>query len=228
MARRYEFVREQIYGNGTIVLPRGSRPMKFGIMDNVLISDSQEAYIDHRITSEQSPYLIVDIAHVAVDPIKKGRLSVSISPGKKDNRWNRDIDLDLKSIKNNGIKVIVCLLEWSEMRMLDIVDYPRKAEESGFLFYHLPIRDCGVPSPNEINVLIPILVQHLVNGQNILIHCREGLGRAGTICACCLVHFGYDGKSAIETIRKRRPGAIQTHRQEDCIMQYYHRLINHT
>lgn len=217
MARRYEFVREQIYGNGTIVLPRLSKP------------SPETKKLDRRTTSEQVPYLIVDIAHVATDPLHpsiRGRLSVAISPGKKDNRWNRDVDLDLKIIKDNGIKVIVCLLEWSEMRMLDIVDYPRKAEEAGFLFYHLPIRDCGVPSQNEISVLIPILVQHLVNGQHILIHCREGLGRAGTICACCLIRFGYDPKTAIEIIRKRRPRAIQTHKQEECIAQYCQRLIH--
>ena len=185
--------------------------------------DSKERS-DPRITSEQSPYTITNIAKIATDPHREGRLSISISPGKIDHRWNRNLDLDLKSIQKQGVEVIVCLLEWSEMQMLDIVHYPRKAEAAGLLFYHLPIKDCGIPSRKEIQVLVPILVQHLASGTHILIHCREGLGRAGTICACCLIHFGYDGRSSIDMIRKRRPGAIQTHRQESCVLHYHQQL----
>lgn len=216
MARRYEY-REQPHGSGTIILSHTTKLPQTSI--NIPISPR-----DGRTTSEQNPYTIVDIAHVATDPSKRGRLTVSISPGKCDHRWNRNLEMDLKAIKRNGITVIVCLLEWSEMRMLEIIDYPRKAEEAGFLFYHLPIKDCSVPTQDEINVLIPILVRHLVKGHNILIHCREGLGRAGTICACCLIHFGFDGKTAIDTIRRKRPGAIQTSKQEECVLQYHQGL----
>jgi hypothetical protein len=42
-------------------------------------------------------------------------------PGKKDIRWNRDLQLDLNAIKDNNIQVIVCLLEWSEMKKLVIM-----------------------------------------------------------------------------------------------------------
>jgi len=191
--------------------------------NGMIVAPVEIVDLDKRITSNQLPYEVVDIAHVALDPYnprKKGRLSISISPGKKDGRWNRNIQKDLEVIKNNEIQIIVCLLEWSEMRMLSITDYPRKAQEAGFLFYHLPIKDRGVPSRREIEVLVPILVQHLAMGQNILVHCRVGLGRAGTICACCLGHFGYEGKGAIETVRKQRPGAVQTSQQKECVINY--------
>lgn len=196
--------------DGTIIIPLGG-----GLID--------QFNLDKRITSEQDPYRIIDIAHIVSNPSTpniKGRLSLSISPGKKDSKWNRSLQMDLDAIKSNGIQVIVCLLEWSEMRMLGISDYPRQAQESGFLFYHMPIRDRGTPHQNEINVLVPILVQHLASGQNVLVHCRGGLGRAGTICACCLGHFGYEGRSAIETVRKMRPGAVQTNKQAECVVQY--------
>jgi protein-tyrosine phosphatase len=191
--------------------------------------NSNEFLLDRRLTSEQDPYRVVDIAYIVANPANpnlRGRLSVSMSPGKKDSKWNRNLQLDLNAIKASGVQVIVCLLEWAEMRTLGISDYPRKAQESGFLFYHLPIRDRGVPQQREINVLVPILVQHLAAGQNILVHCRVGLGRAGTICACCLSHFGYEGDNAIETVRKLRPGAIQTDKQRDCVIQYSNNVLN--
>lgn len=189
--------------------------------------------LDRRATSEKDPYRVIDIVHVAQDPadpvnsVRKesglavARLSLSMSPGKKDSRSNRDLQLDLEIIRNNGIHVIVCLLEWSEMRMLNIIDYPRKAQELGFIFYHIPIKDRGTPQQRDIVALVPILVQHLSDGHNVLIHCRSGFGRAGTVCACCLIHFGYDGKGAIEAVRQQRPGAIQTSKQEEFVVQYW-------
>lgn len=198
-----------------------------------------------RITSSEFPYPIVNIAHLVEPPSslrsstesnddsslsaatmksKHGRLSISMSPGKKDNRWNRNLADDLKVMKQNDIQVIVCLLEWTEMKALNIADYPKRAGDMGFLFYHLPIPDCEAPRQAEISVLIPILIQHLSDGLNILVHCRGGLGRAGTVCACCLCHFGYDGDDAIDIVRRQRPGAIQTKCQEQCILNYYQAL----
>lgn len=209
--------------NGTIILPVNMNP-------------KMQVNIDKRTTSEQNPYKVIDIAHILVNPlisnqdqqVNKSRLTLSIAPGKKDNRWNRNLDLDLETIKNNGINginVIVCLLEWSEMRMLNLTDYPRKAQEKGFIFYHLPIKDRGVTNQKELATLIPMLVQHLSSGHNVLVHCRGGLGRAGTICGCCLGHFGYQGPIAIETVRGQRPGAIQTTKQEQCVIEYCRSLI---
>lgn len=182
---------------------------------------------DNRITSKIVPYEIIDIAHVVPDPLNqelRGRLSVSICPGKKDTRSNRDLDLDLKEIKNNGIQVVICLLKWREFQLLDIMEYPKKVQEAGLVFYHLPIKDRGIPQQRELDTLIPIIVKHLCDGMNILVHCRCGLGRAGTICACCLCHFDYSAKEAIEIVRQQRPGAIQTHKQEQCIINYSGKL----
>lgn len=169
--------------------------------------------------STYGSYKIIDILQVHT-----GKLCLSITPGKIDKQGNRNLTMDLKAIKDDNIKIIVCLLEWPEMCYLNISDYPKKAQEEGFLFYHLPIPDRGVPQQREVNVLVPLLVKHLSAGRNVLVHCRGGLGRAGTICACCMGHFGYEWKTAIKTVRQKRPGAIQTNKQEKCIMQYCQQL----
>lgn len=184
-----------------------------------------DTIVDSRITSEKSPYAIIDVAHIIVNPEVKGRLTISICPGKKDDRWNRDLELDLLTIKNNNINVIVCLIEWAEMKLFNITNYPQRAQESGFLFYHLPTKDRRAPLDKEINSMVPMIAEHLSRGDNVLVHCRGGLGRAGTICATTLLHFGYDGISAINLVRQQRPGAIQTNSQIQCIMNY-ERCIN--
>jgi protein-tyrosine phosphatase len=176
-----------------------------------------------RMTSISSPYEIVEIAHFVNDPLHpglKGRLTVSMAPGKKDSRWNRDLIDDLAKIKECGVQIIVCLLEWSEMKMLGITDYPKLAKEAGIIFYHVPIRDRGCPLKSEVDALLPLIVNQLLQNRTILIHCSAGLGRAGTVSACCLTRFGLDGKTAINTVRERRPGAIQTEKQEEFVLDY--------
>lgn len=201
---------------------------RYDISDDGGVLISANTFEDKRITSEQDPYKLVDVAHFIVDenmPEQEGKLFISISPGKKDNKWNRDLEHDLNNIVNGEINIIVCLLEWAEMRMLNITDYPIRAQEMGITFYHLPIKDRGVPQLKELTTLIPIIIQHLAAGKNVLIHCRAGLGRAGLMCACCLTHFGYGGNDAIEVVRNQRPKAIQTTKQEECVISYSELLL---
>lgn len=177
-----------------------------------------------RPTSQQDPYRLVDVVHVNVNHELKGELCISICPGKKDHRWDRDLELDLEEIEKNGVQVIVCLLEWSEMGTLGISNYPKRAQEKGIIFYHLPVKDRHAPLDKEVNALIPIIVGHLSVGQKVLVHCRGGLGRAGTICAATLLHFGFDAQEAIRLVRQQRPGAIQTKSQVTCVLNHYNSL----
>ena len=54
--------------------------------------------------------------------------------------------------------------------------------------------------------------------RNILVHCRGGLGRAGTIAARLLIEIGIDPKIAISEVRAVRPGAIETVEQEKYVL----------
>ena len=51
-------------------------------------------------------------------------------------------------------------------------------------------------------------------GGRVLLHCRGGLGRAGTVAARILIEFGYAPDAAIESVRSARPGAIENSVQE--------------
>jgi ADP-ribosyl-[dinitrogen reductase] hydrolase len=58
----------------------------------------------------------------------------------------------------------------------------------------------------------------LRNGLDVLVHCRGGLGRAGTIAARLLVELGVETLTAIAKVREVRPGAIETRDPEKFVM----------
>ncbi len=64
----------------------------------------------------------------------------------------------------------------------------------------------------------PGLISGLSDGSRVLVHCKGGLGRAGTIAALMLVELGMTVDEAIRTVRAARPGAIETRAQEAFVM----------
>lgn len=172
-----------------------------------------------RLTSVSTPYECTEVLCIN-NRLVTGKLYMAMAPGRKDGKWNRDIDADLNAIHAVGINTIVCLLEWHEMQEMGVIDYVRKAKSRGFIFYHFPIRDLSCPNLSQSKTIIPKILNLLLRGNKILVHCREGLGRAGTICACCISALGYTPQKSIELVRKCRRGAIQTTQQELCIYNY--------
>jgi ADP-ribosyl-[dinitrogen reductase] hydrolase len=88
---------------------------------------------------------------------------------------------------------------------------------------HLPIADGWIPDQDfELNWRstgedVRVLLR---NGQDVLVHCRGGLGRAGTIAARLLIELGTDPVNAMAMVRKARPGAIETDTQEHFIRSF--------
>jgi protein-tyrosine phosphatase len=48
----------------------------------------------------------------------------------------------------------------------------------------------------------------LKRGHKILVHCSQGLNRAGLVCARVMIMKGWPGREAIRVIREKRPGAL--------------------
>ena len=53
-----------------------------------------------------------------------------------------------------------------------------------------------------------------------VVHCDAGIGRTGTMLACYLVSKGYNAEKAIEEVRIKRPGSIETVKQEEVIVKF--------
>jgi len=84
-------------------------------------------------------------------------------------------------------------------------------------WFHMPITDVSTPGPGfekEWAGTGEALRAILRSGFDVLIHCKGGLGRAGMISARLLVELGWAADDAIATIRRERPGAIETSAQE--------------
>ena len=53
------------------------------------------------------------------------------------------------------------------------------------------------------------------------VHCIRGMGRTGTMIACYLVKaYGMTGRTAINEVRRLRPGSIETKEQEQIVESY--------
>jgi ADP-ribosyl-[dinitrogen reductase] hydrolase len=88
-------------------------------------------------------------------------------------------------------------------------------------WFHLPIADVRTPDDEfeqAWNSAGETLRSMLRNGLDVLVHCRGGLGRAGTITARLLVELGMEPLTAIAKAREVRPGAIETRDQERFVM----------
>jgi ADP-ribosyl-[dinitrogen reductase] hydrolase len=157
-----------------------------------------------------------------------GLIGMAVCPGKDEyaglgipsGPWKRDLELDLKVVRDWGAQALVSLIEDYEFELLGVPELPEKTENLGIRWFHLPIVDVGIPDERfeeEWETTGKELRRILADGGRIVLHCRGGLGRTGTIAARLLVEFGVDPRAAIAKVRQARPGAIQTREQEEYV-----------
>jgi ADP-ribosyl-[dinitrogen reductase] hydrolase len=152
----------------------------------------------------------------------RGRIGITFCPGKKDPRslsgiWDRDLALDLGSIAEWGAQAVVTLVEAHELDALKVPNLGAETTRRHMAWHHLPIPDVTAPGAEfeaGWTVVGPGLRAILRDGFDVLVHCKGGLGRAGTIAARLAVELGMDAEDAIQRVRALRPGAIETASQE--------------
>lgn len=85
------------------------------------------------------------------------------------------------------------------------------------LWLHLPIADVTAPGAEWDAAWLAVrgrVHAELDRGGRVLVHCKGGLGRAGTVAARILIERGMAPEAAIRAVRQARPGAIERAAQE--------------
>jgi protein-tyrosine phosphatase len=106
-----------------------------------------------------------------------------------------------------GATTVVCLVELREVEG----HWPAYAEwvrtNAGGTVVWFPIHDLDAPPLERTLELLDDLELRLRRGEHLLMHCAAGIGRAGTLAACILVHLGSSVDAALALVRASRPMA---------------------
>ena len=170
-------------------------------------------------TSESSPLRVAEVSPGS----GYGRIGITLCPGKTDpggmsGPSARDLDADLDAIQRWGATAVVSLITDEELDFLSVRDLPGAVRDRHMEWWHAPIPDGrppGLDFEDTWAVAGEAIRDRLRLGFDVLVHCRGGLGRAGTVAARLLVELGASPDDAIRRVRDARsPHAIETTLQE--------------
>ena len=158
-----------------------------------------------------------------------GLVGITFCPGKRDHghRWARNLAADLDTIARWRAQAMVTLIEDHEFNMLGVPELGAEVRARGIDWHHLPIVDVQPPDERfEVGWLSsgPTLCRVLRAGERVLVHCRGGVGRAGTVAARLLIELGATPPDAVRAVRIARSGAIETDEQLRYVLDLPRRL----
>ncbi|CDH58064.1 phosphatases ii [Lichtheimia corymbifera JMRC:FSU:9682] len=200
--------------------------------DDIDLYDLTDPCLEQQLTPQLAQ------AQHATDQVSRpviGNLALSSCPGKKVRLTgptrgraaiNRDLDLDFSRMKSFGITTLVCCLDDMELDYLGAPwpKYLEAATQNGMRVIRLPMIEGSCPETiQEMDAVIHMVNETIHKGENVLTHCRGGVGRAGVFACCWLLSNLYclSAERAIRYVRIRRsPKAIETMRQAEFIIHY--------
>ncbi len=134
------------------------------------------------------------------DWIVEGQVAAMAKP------WPQDVP----ELRRLGVTAVLSLTE----------RVPTALDAAGFSTLALPVRDFHAPTQAQLGAAVDFIEKAVNSGGACAVHCGAGLGRTGTVVAAWLVRRGRAPRAAIEEVRRRRPGSVETKEQEDAVAAF--------
>jgi len=159
-----------------------------------------------------------------VDGPWPGKLALAARP--RGGEWLED---EITGWQREGVSTVFSLLEKAEEAELDLAREAAIVKLLGMKFLSFSIVDRQVPpSESRLAAALEELDADLQSGRNVVLHCRQGIGRTGLVAACLLVTKGSDPQTAIQRLSAARGVQIpETHEQRSWIEKYATTLAPH-
>jgi protein-tyrosine phosphatase len=152
-----------------------------------------------------------------VDGPWPGRLAIAARPRGGD--WLQD---EVAHWHRSGVDTFLSLLSPDEEQILGLANEADTVRAQDMCFISLPIPDREVPSSeSEVAAALERLNARLSSGKNVVVHCRQGVGRSGLIAACLLVTKGLHPSAAVESISAARGVAVPETREQRQWIDHY-------
>ena len=104
-----------------------------------------------------------------------------------------------------GAELVVSLLTPGEAAEFTLEGEAVAAETSGMRLVAFPVPDRDVPaSRDRFREVVSEVTGELAAGRGVVIHCRQGIGRAGLVAAGVLVAAGLDPGEAVARVSAAR------------------------
>jgi protein-tyrosine phosphatase len=112
---------------------------------------------------------------------------------------------DIAAWRRRGVTVVVSLLTLEEICDLGLEDEQRVCDSTGIEFFKFPIVDRSVPADRRaFSTFVTMLNSRLQQGKNVVIHCRQGIGRSGLLAITLLIQAGKHVDDAIQLLTNAR------------------------
>ena len=118
---------------------------------------------------------------------------------------------EIKWLEEEGVKSIVTIRE-------EALEFPLPSEMK---YLHVHSNDMGVPEFDDLVYSVDFIHRRITNNEPVMVHCLAGLGRTGTILACYMIKYQkMSTQDAIDYVREKRHGSIQSYPQEEIIFRF--------
>lgn len=149
-----------------------------------------------------------------------GALGMTFLPGKQRDGWSglhwRNLRADAARLRGVlGVDALLLLVEDHELEAARVPDIAAMMAGEGIDLVRFPIPDMDVTSDRAaLRLTLDDVLCRVRAGQRVVVACRGGMGRTGTIVGCLLRDGGMDGEAAIALTRASRRNTIERPIQE--------------